>query len=335
MKLQRTIDSRFLLQMTTLGLLVVLPVTMIVVNGSNALQAILMPASGQEKLATADALEGVPATSLRFGAYDPNGVFDGEKAFKLRHMYISWIAFDPEELRESLESLTQQGFEPLLTVEPWPTPEVDRQLLPAILKGDYDRMIDDVTATLRGLDGPIYISWGHEMDQDLTERYPWSGRDPEQFVKAYRYVVDRIRQQVDTELRWVWAGVLKKGSLRYWPGEQYADLVGMPIYSFPSWDKKTYGFIRDFRTTFEEKRKIVQGLNKPLMITEFGVSGSVDFEGFWLHQAFLSLDDYRDLVAIVFFYAKDTEGAWGSDVPTPDWRMHPDSIRSLVEWKLR
>ena len=35
---------------------------------------------------------------------------------------------------------------------------------------------------------------------------------------------------------------------------------------------------------------------------------------------------------VVFFYAKDFEGAWGSEVETPDWRVDADSVRGLVEW---
>src|SRR5688572_13431474 len=105
------------------------------------------------------------------------------------------------------------------------------------------------------------------MDQDLAERYPWSGADPNEYVAAYRYFVDRIRSQVTTELLWVWAGVLKVGSLRYWPGDEYVNYIGMPIYGFPNWDRRTYGYIRDFRTTFDEKRKIVLELRKPLIIT--------------------------------------------------------------------
>ena len=341
MKLKKRTDRRFLVQLSAIGLLIVLPVLMIAINGIDAIQAILRPAGGQGDVATdgsevpfVKAGAGTRSEKLRFGVYDPSGVFAGESNLRLRHVYVSWAAFNSEELAERLKSLERQGFEPLLTIEPWPKPGVDRPLLTAIANGEYDRIIDDLAASLHEVNGPVYISWGHEMDQDLTERYPWSGANPPQYIAAYRHVVNRIRDQVDTELHWIWAGVIKEGSLRYWPGEDYADFVGLPIYSFPAWVQQTYGYIRDFRTTFEEKRRIVAGLNKPLIITELGVSGSPDFESFWLHQAFIALQDYPDLYAVVFFYAKDTEGAWGSEVETPDWRVNADSIRGLVDWKL-
>jgi endoglucanase len=123
--------------------------------------------------------------------------------------------------------------------------------------------------------------------------------------------------------------------LRYWPEDEYVDHIGMPIYSFPDWDRQNYGYIRDFRTTFEEKRRRIQELRKPLIITELGVTGSADFQSFWLRSAVDSLKAYGDLKAVVFYYATDTEGVWGRDVTTPDWRVHPELIRGLVAWKLR
>jgi len=342
MKSQITVDRRLVSQLVALGLLTVLPVAMITINGTKAVRAILTPVSGSgggtvgaSKEASARVGDLAVAAPLRFGVYDPGGVFAADKALKQRHIYVSWVSFDHTKLKEELKSLEQQEFEPLLTIEPWPIESSELPLLTGILEGNYDRIIDELAGVLRGLDGPVYISWGHEMDQDLTARYPWSNADPAQFVAAYRHVVDRIREQVDTPLYWIWAGVLKDGSLRYWPGSEYADFIGMPIYSFPAWDQQTYGFIRDFRTTFEEKRKIVAELNKPLMITELGVSGSGDFNSYWLHQAFMAFEEYPDLVGVTFFYSKDHEGAWGNEVETPDWRVHPELIRGLVDWKLR
>lgn len=334
-------NSRLVSQFTVAAALFVLPVTMIALNGSSAIQAILRtdagsesPESGQAEVRTSESTEVNHASRKRFGAYDPHGVFTGEQDLSIRHLFMSWSDFESETLKTEMQSLCREGFEILLTIEPWPKAGLDTPLLPSIVAGHYDDVIDEIVTMLRGVPGRIYISWGHEMDQDLTQRYPWSGQDPQHFVAAYRHFVNRIRSQLDTMPKWVWAGVLKDGSLEYWPGEDFVDVIGLPIYSFPEWDRKTYGFIRDFQTTCSEKHRIVAGLGKPLMITEMGVSGSDDFESFWLHQAFSSLHECEDLNAVVFFYARDTENAWGNAFETPDWRIHPDAIRSLVRWNL-
>ncbi len=127
---------------------------------------------------------------------------------------------------------------------------------------------------------------------------------------------------------------MKESTCKYWPGDSYADFIGMPIYSFPAWDQMTYGYIRDFKSTFGDKRRFVAELGKPIIITELGVNGSDDFEGFWLHQAFIGLDSQPDLAAVVFFYAKDSDGVWGEKLDTPDWRVNPDLLRGLVAWKV-
>jgi beta-mannanase len=269
-----------------------------------------------------------------FGVYDPEQAFGDDDLLEIRHLYVSWQHLDDAAFVERLDSLREQRrIAVLLTVEPWPQEGSEASLLQDIVSGQYDEEIDQLAALLQRQAGRTYLSWGHEMDQDLTERYPWSGKDPEQYKTAYRYVVDRLREKTDTELRWIWAGVLKQGSLRYWPGDEYVDVIGMPIYSFPEWDRQVYGYIRDFQSTFEEKLSVVASVEKPVMITELGVCGSDDFESFWLRQAFLSLADYPRLAGIVFFYSRDTEGAWGDAVSTPDWRVHPELIRGLVDWK--
>jgi beta-mannanase len=335
-------DKRLFHQVFVIAFLTVLPITMVGLNGMAAVRSLLTHVSGKQANAAPLSSE-ARATSgerhenedLQFGIYDPAGAFAGESNSPIRHICVSWVDFDADALAGRLGEWTAHGFHPLVTIEPWPAPDEKGQLLPDVANGKYDRFIDRIAGTLRGLEGPVYLSWGHEMDQDLAKRYPWSGADPGQYIAAYRHVVDRVRHQSTPELRWVWAGVLKDGSLRYWPGDDYADYVGMPIYSFPDWDRQYYGYIRDFQTTFEEKRQRVQGLRKPLIITELGVSGSTDFQSFWMRSTMDSLQKYSDLKAVVFYYAKDADGAWGREVATPDWRVHPDLIRGLVAWTLR
>lgn len=372
MKFLATSDRRLVTQLGALAVLVLLPLSMLAFNGLNAIRGIL--ADGEDShsraeqspdsadldlsdeialpvaLASRSAGEKTRAPSsdvareesqedyrvhaMQFGVFDPRGEFDDDSELKLRHVYVSWADFDAAELYARAKKIEMRGGNLLLTIEPWPINEDKVNLLSSITGSKYNDVIDELAGVLSKLRGPVYVSWGHEMDQDLTERYAWSGRDPKAFTAAYRHVVDRMREKVSTELHWIWAGVLKQGSLRYWPGDEYVDFVGMPIYSFPVFDQRTYGYIRDFRHTFEEKSAIVKDLGKPLFITEMGVSGSPDFESFWLHQAFMSLPDYPEIAGILFFYAKDTEGAWGSDLPTPDWHVHPESIRGLVQWCL-
>ena len=109
-------DRRFLLQLSVLGLLVVLPVTMIAINGIDAMHGILMPvgeqgdiAAGEREVTLVKASDGTGGEKRRFGVYDPSGVFAGESDLKIRHVYVSWVAFDSKELADTLTSLERQG----------------------------------------------------------------------------------------------------------------------------------------------------------------------------------------------------------------------------------
>jgi endoglucanase len=333
-------DKRLRQQIIAVGILTILPIATVSLNGIAAVRALF--ASDVSPSTRVEADRGVDsrptdsnmALDLTFGVYDPAGAFSDDRDFGIRHEYVSWIAFDPAKLSRTVQEFNRKQAQLFLTVEPWPVEGRTKTLLSDVVDGLYDVQIDRLATALEQSKGPVYISWGHEMDQDLASRYPWSGAPSKQYVAAYRHVVDRMRSAKTAELRWIWEGVLKQGSLRYWPGEEYVDYIGMPIYSYPSWDQQMYGYIRDFPTTFNEKRALVQQFGKPLIITELGVCGSDDFRNFWMRSAILSLPEYRDLAAVVFFYSADAEGVWGKNVATPDWRVHPDLVRGLVAWQL-
>ena len=343
---QATNDGRLRSQGIVIALLSILPLIMIVFNGRDALTIVsnfTRPGAEMPMVQSSRSLtnpnpippSAVRATPLRFGIYDPEKKFESDSNLKIKHLYISWVNFDVEQLSTRLEELEHKGFEPLLTIEPWKKDGSATLLLTAISNGEYDEQIDQVIRAMSVLKRPALISWGHEMDQDITVRYPWSNSPAEQYIGAYRYVVDRMRNKLTVPHKWVWTGVMKESTRSYWPGASYVDFIGMPIYSFPPWDLETYGYIRDFKATFNDKKRFVSEFGKPIIITELGVNGSDDFERFWLQQAFVDLDAQSDLDSVIFFYAKDSEGVWGQKWSTPDWRVDPAFLVGLVDWKVR
>src|SRR5688572_21120054 len=178
MKPHKSIDSRIVQQILLLGVLTVLPLIMIGFSGAAAMRSLLAgpPEHEQKSVAPATVVEATvqsrPREYLQFGVYDPAGVFADEPELSIRHVYLSWVSFDADELAERLSALAEQGVQPFITVEPWPMDgEKNGELLRRVASGDYDPIIDRFARTLRGLTGPVYLCWGHEMDQDLAERY--------------------------------------------------------------------------------------------------------------------------------------------------------------------
>ena len=166
-----------------------------------------------------------------------------------------------------------------------------------------------------------WVSWGHEMDHDLTDRYPWSHKKPDDFIAAYKHFVTQCKL-VAPNVQYIWSSVGNKDLAQYWPGSETVDLVGVPVYSYPEFDKKVYGSDRTFAQAFGEKYERVKQYNKPVVIVELGVTGDAQYQQYWLDEARAKYSAYPLLSAVVFFNAADTPGAWGAEYATPDWRVH-------------
>jgi beta-mannanase len=336
---KRSNFRRMLGQVIAVTILIIFPVLMIAINGQRAMKGILWANLEDDaglwhhgQAYSVNEPESGKRNVPRFGIYDPGKRFESVSGFDFEQLYISWLDVDEETLQNNIQSVAAAGRIPLLTIEPWAFEGSEKELLQDIIAGKYDQQMSRIFKSLSSYQGELYVSWGHEMDQDLTIRYHWSAKDPELFIKTYRYVADYFNNGLQADIRWIWAPVAKTGSGRYYPGNDYVDYIGFPIYSLPEWDKLYFGYIRSFDTWFDEKYANIRQFDKPIMIVEFGVSGSDDYRAYWMQQAFLTIRKITEIDAVVFFHAQDTPGAWGSLVATPDWRSPESLIIGFMEW---
>ncbi|TDQ30586.1 glycoside hydrolase family 26 protein [Zeaxanthinibacter enoshimensis] len=310
---------------TTIALLAI-PVCMVWLNGYKAIDALLWskPAHAPVMLAQ-DNTELNP--SLEFGIYDPYHSWrDSATTWNYEQFYLHWVNFDPAAIQREIKRVLQRETKAILVVEPWS--KYQTPLFNDIIAGRYDVEIDKINQVLQGFKDTLYICWGHEMDQDLTTRYDWSSRDSAGYKAAYRYVHSRLKEN---PVKWIWAPVGKDNCNDYWPGNEYVDMVGLPIYSLPDFDYAYYGRIRSFKEAFGEKYTLVKGHDKPVFLVEFGVSGSDDFEAYWVREAFDAFNTFPLLKSVVFFNSKDIEGAWGTAYETPDWSINQELIAALID----
>jgi beta-mannanase len=337
-------DTRWIKQLFVVILLVGLPAFMIYFNGKSAISAIVWTKAKNENFDANKRIEkrkdsnynetitNKSMYSIHYGIYDPQNKFYDYDKIKYEVVYISWLNYNSDSLSLKLRTLSNKNRVPVLVCEPWSKSDSKSDYLTEIYSAGYDSIIDRLVNILNDLNAELLISWGHEMDQDLTARYPWSGKNPEEFIKAYRYVVNYINNKSTSSIKWIWAPVVKETCVNYWPGKDFVDFIGFPVYSFPEWDISYYGYIRDFKTTFLEKYEIVKSFNTPIMINEFGVTGNSDFSSFWINQAFKLFDEYPLLHSVIYFYSADVPKAWGSNISTPDWRIDKSVITGLIDY---
>ncbi|OHA34523.1 MAG: hypothetical protein A2928_04350 [Candidatus Taylorbacteria bacterium RIFCSPLOWO2_01_FULL_45_15b] len=319
-----------ILEIILIALLIAVPLFIAAKDGRRAITSLLWQPEVATKTIPHIPEEG--SIALQFGIYDPKTELSTSSAFEIEQIFISWIDYDKSDLRAGLQNINQRNRIPFVTIEPWPRALKKETLLADITGGEYDETILEFCKILESTSEEIFVSWGHEMDQDLAARYPWSNQEPGSFITAYAYVHDKC--STAPHVKWVWGPVMKDTTTAYYPGEIYVDVVGFPIYSFPQYDRQTIGRIRPFEEVMNEKYERAKKYGKPVMITEMGVTGSLEFQQLWLQNAVESLaqNKWPLLTTIIFFNSVDTGGAWGANLPTPNWHINPEFLDGFLSY---
>ena len=106
--------------------------------------------------------------------------------------------------------------------------------LAEIVDGATDDYIRRFAETVRTVNVPVAISFGHEMNGDW---YPWgtAGTSPADFVRAWRHVHDVFGDVGATNVIWVWnPNVINPvpdiDVQSLYPGDTYVDWVGLSGY---------------------------------------------------------------------------------------------------------
>ncbi len=314
------------LQIWTTVALLAIPAVMICLNGYKAINALVWNKSEQATVMISGEKNKEKQT-LNFGIYDPNNSWkDSSTLWDYEQLYINWLNFDRPIIEQKIKEIQQQGSQAILIVEPWA--KYKTPLFDDIVNSQYNAEIDNINKMIKQFRETVYLCWGHEMDQDLTERYDWSSTDSDGYKAAYNYVYSKLNA---ANIKWIWAPVGNANCNTYWPGDKYVDMIGLPIYSLPDFDYEYYGKIRSFKETFGEKYQLVKEHNKPIFLIEFGVSGSEDFKAYWTREAFDNFNKFPLLKLVVFFNSKDTEGVWGDKYKTPDWSVNQALLSAYIK----
>lgn len=261
-----------------------------------------------------------------FGAYDNNTektfqpIMDIEQRIDhllpLIHIYSAWGS-EPEQRfpMTKANAIYSLGSIPVLTWEPWLTDfDADKQPflrdlasrdykgLTDISNGVYDFYLDSFAEDLETYGKPIYIRFGHEMNDPY--RYSWGPQNnsPEEFVNCWKYVVDFFENHGVQNVIWVWSPHPAYGHFKeYYPGDDYVDWLGLGTLNYGDvavWSQwwsldEIYGNYYDELSEF----------NKPIMLTEFGSLTVGGDRAQWYEDALCSLqDDYPLTQSVVFFH---------------------------------
>jgi len=258
-----------------------------------------------------------------------------DRSLDIASLYVAW---GPESIdgfpRESLEKLIAGGRVPMITWEPWTEtfPWTHEQALPLarnkdifrnIADGSFDYYITAFARKLRDLDAPVFLRFGHEMD---NPQYPWSedGKVPaEDFIEAWRRMVVLCNKEGASNITFVynpWRGVAMD---KYYPGDDYVDWIGLTLLNYGKAGRD--GRWHSFDSLYSEFHHYAKGYEKPVMLAEFGSTAYGGNAGSWLANAFETIEaSYPQIRAAVLFHTAEDKN-WATE-----WR--PDPSATGIDW---
>ena len=179
--------------------------------------------------------------------------------------------------------------------------------------GDYDEVIKKYSAWAKSANRPIYLRIGYEFDG------PHNELEPDEYVRAYRHIVDLMRANGAENIAFVWHSYastpFKNNPLPAWyPGDDYVDWVAVSVFGH-AYNGTDFGPDCDTVLQFAKERK------KPVMIAESSPIKGVDKESTeaW-NQWFVNL--------FTFTYSKNIKAISLINEDWPSFRL-----AGIEEWK--
>lgn len=175
-----------------------------------------------------------------------------------------------------------------------------------IASGASDDYIERFAASVRALNLPIALSFGHEMNGNW---YPWGTQATTAagFVAAWRHIHDLFAKVGATNVIWVWDpnDVYPVPDVKLqplYPGDAYVDWIGVTGY----WTENgphTYGQL--FLPTLLDVRQFT---NKPFIIAETGVEAGANQDSS-VNALFDAVSTHADILGFVW-YDYNRQGDW-------------------------
>lgn len=259
---------------------------------------------------------------VRFGAYDPHGDFSAQKDVTTEHLFLPWEDVDLSSLTTADAYAQARGRNLLISIEPWSW-DVDwrvtsDELRQRVLRGDYDAAMQAIAAEIAKLKSPVIVRWAQEME-DTSGRFSWANWAPQDYITAYRRMMDIVRKEAPSA-KVMWSPKGMPGLNAYYPGDDYADLIGLSVFGLEGYDERAYGGPRTFAESLKQGYDLVSGYGKPIWVAELGYEGSDTYMKPWIETVTLAQEAFPQLTDVVYFNDRDVV-SWPYGLGRPNWRV--------------
>lgn len=223
---------------------------------------------------------------------------------------IRYISFEDNFPTNTCRELLNMNHIPLLTWEFFHQ-EIGNMDFPLdlLLGGRLDNYIDNFAHDAKKLNSEIYIRLFHEFN---FSKHPWSGYNngaanggPKKVVQSWLYIINRFKSLNATNVKWIWCPHEPSDFQiendwnnidNYWPGDQYADILGMDGFNFfPENPERDFPQFMSFNDLFNNLYNDIQKISdKDIMIMtgtgEFIHDGSISTKTEWINNMFESIE---------------------------------------------
>jgi hypothetical protein len=247
------------------------------------------------------------------------------------------------------QALYDLGSIPMITWEPWlndfdplyfvhnnsGNADVNKGGLKAIAEGKYDAYIDKWAVDAKKFGMPFFLRWGHEMNDPY--RYPWGEQNnlPEDYINAWRHVVNRFRAVGADNAIWIWSPHPAYATYaQFYPGHEFVDWIGFTGLNYgtvATWSQ-WWAFPDIINNAYNE----LSLYGKPIMVAEFGSLAVGGKRKTWFKEAFESIySKYPAIKAVVFFHAANDNSI---SYKALDWSFKQDTavlsaLRPIIQKK--
>ncbi len=263
-----------------------------------------------------------PPGDLPFGVYDPDGDFADDKEVVIEHLFLPWEDVYLDSLFVADQYAQDRNRALLVTLEPWTWSRSERNtaqyLRRGIEAGTYDKNMTAVCEVLGTLKSPVTLRFAHEMD-DRSGQFIWAGWNPETYIGAYRRMIDVCRASAPG-ITVMWSPLGDEDMAKYYPGDDYADLIGLTVFGLQAWDQAKHGRDRTFDDVFGPRYERAAAFGKPVVVAELGYVGRQDYVDLWKNSVRQVKEAFPQLVGVVYFNYPEVY-PWPEGFGAPDWRM--------------
>jgi len=253
----------------------------------------------------------------------------GKKPFIVL-VFLDWGRFVDNGV---IEDVYGEDCRLMVTWEPWHAQIKTAIDYDGILRGEDDTYITAFAEKLKNIGKPLFLRFAHEMNGDW---YPWSGLrvGAEKYVEVYRYIKDMFDAAGANNVKWVFSinsedapRTAENGFLKYYPGDEYADFVGIDGYNWG--DTKPWSKWTTFEEIFKKcYTKVTVNINKPVIISEFSSAETGGDKALWIKEAVRCVKKWKRVKAFILFNV-DKEAKWNFSAGTKEAEELKEQLADL------